>query len=51
MHALREPGGAPLAERLRAVVKDPSLEVDARAEALVYAAARAQLVHECCCRC
>ena len=43
---LREPGGAPLAERLRAVVKDPALHVDPRAEALVYAAARAQLVHE-----
>ncbi len=44
--ALREPGGVALAERLRAVVKDPALRVDARAEALVYAAARAQLVHE-----
>ena len=43
---LREPGGAALSERLREVVKDPSLSVDPRAEALVYAAARAQLVHE-----
>ncbi len=43
---LREPGGVALAERLRAVVKDPSLSVDPRAETLVYAAARAQLVHE-----
>lgn len=43
---LREPGGVELAERLRAVVKDPSIAVDPRAEALVYAAARAQLVHE-----
>ena len=43
---LREPGGVALAERLREVVKDPSLSVDPRAEALVYAAARAQLVHE-----
>ena len=43
---LREPGGAALSERLREVVKDPSLTVDPRAEALVYAAARAQLVHE-----
>ena len=41
---LREPGGVELAERLRAVVKDPALEVDPRAEALLYAAARAQLV-------
>lgn len=38
---LREPGGAALSERLREVVKDPSLTVDPRAEALVYAAARA----------
>lgn len=45
-HVLREPGGVELAERLRAVVKDPGLRVGARAEALVYAAARAQLVEE-----
>ena len=44
--ALREPGGVELAERLRDLVKDPSLEVNARAEALIYAAARAQLVTE-----
>jgi dTMP kinase len=43
---LREPGGVPLAERVRAVVKDSDLQVDARAEALLYAAARAQLVRE-----
>ena len=48
---LREPGGVVLAERLRELVKDPSLRVDARAEALIYAAARAQLVEERCCRC
>jgi dTMP kinase len=41
---LREPGGVELAERIRELVKDPALEVDARAEALLYAAARAQLV-------
>jgi dTMP kinase len=41
---LREPGGVELSERIRALVKDPSLSVDARAEALLYAAARAQLV-------
>jgi dTMP kinase len=41
---LREPGGVELAERVRALVKDPALEVDPRAEALLYAAARAQLV-------
>jgi dTMP kinase len=43
---LREPGGVELAERIRALVKDPSLEVSPRAEALLYAAARAQLVAE-----
>jgi dTMP kinase len=45
-HALREPGGVALAERVRAVVKDPGLCVGARAEALLYAATRAQLVEE-----
>ena len=43
---LREPGGVELSERIRALVKDPSLRVDARTEALLYAAARAQLVAE-----
>jgi dTMP kinase len=43
---LREPGGVRLAERIREVVKDPALEVSARSEALLYAAARAQLVDE-----
>jgi dTMP kinase len=43
---LREPGGVELAERIRALVKDPSLTVGARAEALLYATARAQLVEE-----
>jgi dTMP kinase len=43
---LREPGGVELSERIRALVKDPSLHVDARAEALLYAAARAQLTAE-----
>lgn len=43
---LREPGGVELSERVRALVKDPSLTVDPRAEALLYAAARAQLVAE-----
>ena len=41
---LREPGGVELSERIRALVKDPELEVHPRAEALLYAAARAQLV-------
>jgi len=43
---LREPGGVELSERIRALVKDPSLDVAPRAEALLYAAARAQLVQE-----
>jgi dTMP kinase len=43
---LREPGGVELSERIRALVADPSLRVDARAEALLFAAARAQLVEE-----
>jgi dTMP kinase len=44
--ALREPGGVALAERIRALVKDPELEIGDRAEALLYAASRAQLVAE-----
>ncbi len=43
---LREPGGVVLSERIRALVKDPDLRVDAAAEALLFAAARAQLVAE-----
>lgn len=43
---LREPGGVLTAERIRALVKDPSARIGARAEALLYAAARAQLVEE-----
>jgi dTMP kinase len=43
---LREPGGVELSERIRLLVKDPSLAVSPRAEALLYAAARAQLVAE-----
>jgi dTMP kinase len=43
---LREPGGVGLSERIRALVKDPQLQVSARAEALLYAAARAELVQE-----
>lgn len=43
---LREPGGAVLSEKIRALVADPALTVDPRAEALLFAAARAQLVRE-----
>src|SRR5437763_2716785 len=43
---LREPGGVRTAERVRELVMDPGLRIGARAEALLYAAARAQLVEE-----
>ncbi len=43
---LREPGGTALSERIRGLVTDPALRCDPRAEALLYAAARAQLVDE-----
>src|SRR3954453_18849204 len=43
---LREPGGVAASERIRDLVKDPALTVGGRAEALLYAAARAQLVEE-----
>ncbi|MFZ0378060.1 MAG: dTMP kinase [Solirubrobacteraceae bacterium] len=43
---LREPGGVAAAERIRELVIDPGLHVTARAEALLYAAARAELVEE-----
>ncbi len=43
---LREPGGVRAAELIRGVVKDPEVRIGARAEALMYAAARAQLIEE-----
>lgn len=43
---LREPGGVEVSERIRGLVTDPGLAVAPRAEALLYAAARAQLVDE-----
>ena len=43
---LREPGGVEASERVRALVSDPALTIGARAEALLYAAARAQLVEQ-----
>jgi dTMP kinase len=43
---LREPGGVAAAERIRQLVKDPGSQIGPRAEALLYAAARAQLVDE-----
>lgn len=41
---LREPGGTPLGERVRDLLKDPGLEPGPVAEALLFAAARAELV-------
>jgi len=46
VEVLREPGGVELSERVRALVKDPALRCGPRAEALLYAAARAQLVEQ-----
>jgi len=43
---LREPGGVEAAERIRELVKNPTVRIGERAEALLYAAARAQLVDE-----
>ena len=42
--AVREPGGTTVGERVRELLKDPSIEVDDRTEALLFAAARAELV-------
>ena len=41
---VREPGGTPAGERVRDVLKDPSVELSPEGEALLFAAARAQLV-------
>ncbi len=43
---MREPGGVRLSESIRGLVMDPATRIEARAEALLYAAARAQLVEE-----
>jgi dTMP kinase len=40
----REPGGTPAGERIRAMLLDPEVELHPRAEALLFAAARAELV-------
>jgi dTMP kinase len=42
----REPGGTPAGERVRALLLDPEIELDPRTEALLFAAARAELVAE-----
>ena len=43
---VREPGGVELSERIRELLIDPLRTISPRAEALLYAAARAQLVAE-----
>ena len=40
---LREPGGTDAGERMRHLLKDPLLELDSRAELLLFCAARAEL--------
>jgi len=45
---LREPGGTPLGEKIRALLLDPgNTELDTTSELLLYEAARAQLVEDC----
>ncbi|MBI5309642.1 MAG: dTMP kinase [Actinobacteria bacterium] len=41
---VREPGGTSLSERVREILKDPAIPLTGRAEALLFAAARADLV-------
>jgi dTMP kinase len=41
---VREPGGTPAGERIRDLLKDSAIELDPRSEALLFAAARAELV-------
>jgi len=43
---VREPGGTPLGERVRELLKDPRAEVGPHAEALLFAAARAELCRQ-----
>jgi dTMP kinase len=42
--SVRDPGGTELGERLRSLLKDPAVSLDARTEALLFAAARAESV-------
>jgi dTMP kinase len=44
VQSLREPGGVGLSERIRALLAEPTLRIGAATEALLYAAARAELV-------
>jgi dTMP kinase len=42
--AVREPGGTDAGERVRGILKDPAVELTPETEALLFAAARAELV-------
>ncbi len=44
--AVREPGGTAAGERVRELLKDPAIELSGEAEALLFAAARAELVRD-----
>ena len=44
--SVREPGGTPAGERIRALLLDPDARIAPWSEALLYAAARAELVAE-----
>jgi dTMP kinase len=43
---IREPGGTEAGERVRALLKDPAIELDPTAELMLFSAARAQLLTE-----
>jgi dTMP kinase len=43
---IREPGGTDAGERIRALLKDPAVALDARAELMLFSAARSQLLAE-----
>ncbi|MFN3974062.1 MAG: dTMP kinase [Dehalococcoidia bacterium] len=43
---IREPGGTPLGERLRRLLKDARLTLAPEAEALLFLASRAQVLHQ-----
>jgi dTMP kinase len=43
---VREPGGTPAGEKVRELLKDPSVSLSPEAEALLFAAARSELVAE-----
>jgi dTMP kinase len=42
--SVRDPGGTPVGEELRRLLKDPAVEIGSQAEALLFAAARAESV-------